>query len=311
MNTTCLFYLEPFKALAERIAAQNGYELGDIERDTFPDGERYMRILSSLSHKHAILLGGSHNEEATMELYDISCGLIDHGALSLSIVIPYFGYSTMERSVQKGDVVTAKNRARLFSSIPKAPYGNTIYAVDLHTGGLPHYFEGGVRVFHVYAKEAVLKGCASLCSDEFILASTDAGRAKWVESLANDMGVGAAFVFKKRLSGSQTKVQAVSANVQDKDVIIYDDMIRTGGSLLGAAKAYQEAGAKNIWTICTHGVFPSGAIERLRSSGLIQKVLCTDSHPNAHKAHEEYPDFVSIISLDTILAQALHNEEKT
>jgi ribose-phosphate pyrophosphokinase len=213
----------------------------------------------------------------------------------------------MERSIKDGEIVTAKNRARLFSSIPKAPYGNTIYAVDLHTGGLPHYFENGIRVFHVYAKEAVIQGCSDLCGNNFVLASTDAGRAKWVESLANDMGVSAAFIFKKRLSGSETQVQAVSANVQNKNVIIYDDMIRTGGSLIGAAQAYKDAGASQIWAICTHGVFPTGAVERLQKSMLFQKILCTDSHPNALQAKEDFPNFVSVISLDSILAHALTN----
>ena len=79
------------------------------------------------------------------------------------------------------------------------------------------------------------------------------GRAKWVESLANDLGKHAAFVFKRRLDGSRTEVTAVSAQVRDKDVIIYDDMIRTGGSLLHAARAYTEswrqelAGHRHPW----------------------------------------------------------------
>lgn len=301
----CVFFTREYEELAQGIAAQNQYPIGAITHKTFPDGEHYMCIETPLSNTHAILVGGSFCDESTLELYDLSCGLIDHGALSLTLVLPYFGYSTMERAVKPGEVVTAKNRARLFSSIPKAPYGNTIYTVDLHTGGLPHYFEQGLRVFHVYAKAAIIDACKMLGTNNFVLASTDAGRAKWVESLANDMNVSAAFIFKRRLSGSLTKVQAVSANVQDQDVIIYDDMIRTGGSLIGAAQAYKDAGARNIWAICTHGVFPQGAIQRLRESNLFQQILCTDSHPNARQAQQQYPNFVSVLSLHMILAKAL------
>ena len=301
----CIFFTREYEELARRIAIQKEYPVGAITHKTFPDGEHYMCIETSLSNTHAILVGGSFCDASTLELYDLSCGLIDHGALSLTLVLPYFGYSTMERAVKSGEVVTAKNRARLFSSIPKAPYGNSIYTVDLHTGGLPHYFEQGLRVFHVYAKAAIIKACQALDTEDFVLASTDAGRAKWVESLANDMNVSAAFIFKKRLSGTLTKVQAVSANVQDQDVIIYDDMIRTGGSLIGAAQAYKDAGARNIWAICTHGVFPKGAVHRLQESNLFEQILCTDSHPNAHLAKQQYPNFVTVLSLDTILATAL------
>ena len=77
-----------------------------------------------------------------------------------------------------------------------------------------------------------------------MLACTDAGRAKWVESLANEMGVPASFVFKRRLDGSETEVTGVSAQTSPaSSVVIYDDMIRTGGSLIAAARAYRDAGA--------------------------------------------------------------------
>ena len=64
-------------------------------------------------------------------------------------------------------------------------------------------------------------------------------------------------------------------------VIIYDDMIRTGTSLMNAARAYRDAGAGRIAAICTHGVFPGDALARLRESGLFAQIACTNSHPNA------------------------------
>jgi ribose-phosphate pyrophosphokinase len=114
-----------------------------------------------------------------------------------------------------------------------------------------------------------------------VLACTDAGRAKWVESLANDLGVHAAFVYKRRVDGSHTSVTGVSAQVGGKKVVIYDDMIRTGGSLLEAAQAYRQAGAGRLVAIATHGVFPEGALERLHASGLFAAIACTDTHPRA------------------------------
>jgi len=110
----------------------------------------------------------------------------------------------MERAVKPGEVVTAKTRARLFSAVPLAAAGNRVFLVDLHAEGIPHYFEGGIRPVHVYAKPVVVDLARRLGGDDIVLACTDAGRAKWVESLANEMGVPASFVFKRRLDGTLT-----------------------------------------------------------------------------------------------------------
>jgi len=160
---------------------------------------------------------------------------------------------------------------------------------DLHTEGIPYYFEGGLRPFHVYGKSLVFDACRKLFGEHphIVLASTDAGRAKWVESLANDLGVPAAFIIKRRVDGEDTEVRAVSAKVQGKPVVIYDDMIRTGSSLLHAAEAYRGAGAKSVTAIASHGEFSGDAIDRIARSGLIDKVVCTDSHPRARSIRHE------------------------
>src|SRR5262249_23702087 len=145
-------------------------------------------------------------------------------------------------------------------------------------------FEGSVRPVHLYAKPVILhaiREIAERAQNGFVLGSTDAGRAKWVESLANELGVSAGFVFKRRVSGEETEVRALSADVNGRDVVIYDDMIRTGSSLLNAAEAYRGAGAARVFVVATHGLFPGGALVRLESSGLIERIICTDTHPRA------------------------------
>ncbi len=304
-----LFATAEYAALGERLSKKLGAKLGELELKVFPDGERYMRILTDVRKRKAILLSGSFDDRSSMESFDLGCGLVNAGVRSLQIILPYFGCSTMERSVMRGEIVTAKNRARLFSAIPRAPMGNQLYTIDLHTGGIPHYFEDGLQVFHVYAKAAMMQAARKLGGDEFVLASTDAGRAKWVESLANDMNVQGAFVYKRRLSGSEIEVSAVSAQVEGKTVVIYDDMIRTGGSLIGAAKAYLEAGASRIHAITTHGIFPANSVKKLEDSGLFGKLICTDSHPGALKAEQEHPGFLEVTGLEEVLADAIKNRD--
>lgn len=276
-----LFCTEAYEPLAERLIAYEEITRGALLRKRFPDGERYLRILEECSGRDAVVLGGTVTDADTLELYDLCCSLVHRGVHTLTLLIPYFGYQTMERAVKPGEVVVAKTRARLLSSIPTAGSGNRVVMLDLHAEGIPHYFEGGLTAFHVYAKPVLREVITRVGGADFVLACTDAGRAKWVESLANDVGVTAAFVFKRRIDGSHTAVSALDAQVQGKRVVIYDDMIRTGGSLLGAARAYRDAGATSLAAVATHGLFPGDSLKKIQDSGLFDVIVCTDSHPRA------------------------------
>jgi ribose-phosphate pyrophosphokinase len=278
-----VYAIESYEPLARELASLGGGHFGSIERDRFPDGEHYLRVDGEVNDRHVVLVGGTVDHDATLELYDLGCAIVENGAATLTLVVPYFGYSTMERSVTPGESVMAKNRARILSSIPRAKLGNQILLLDLHSEGIPHYFEGTIRPFHVYGKPVIEQLARELGGDSFVLGSTDAGRAKWVESLANDLGVPAAFVFKRRLSGEATEVTAVSASLSGETVVIYDDMIRTGSSLMNAARAYREAGAGRMIALATHGVFPGDAFQRIRDSGLFAHIATTNSHPRARQ----------------------------
>jgi ribose-phosphate pyrophosphokinase len=266
---------------AEELMRAAAFERGVVERSVFPDGEHYLRVEDDVNDRDVVLVGGTVDHDATLELYDLACALVESGASTLTLIVPYFGYSTMERAVLPGESVMAKNRARILSSIPRAKLGNRIVMLDLHSEGIPHYFEGTIRPFHVYAKPVIEDLARELAGDSFVLGSTDAGRAKWVESLANDLRVPAAFVFKRRISGEKTEVTAVSTSLRGETVVIYDDMIRTGSSLMNAARADREAGAGRMIAIATHGVFPDDAARRIREAALFDAIAVTDSHPNA------------------------------
>lgn len=277
---------------------------GHVERRDFPDGERLLRISEEVVGRDTILVGGTLNDRSTLELYDLACGLVTYGARRLTLVIPYFGCSTMERATRRGEVVTAKTRARLLSSIPPANYGNRALLLDLHTEGIPHYFEGDITAFHLYAKRVVARIVRRhVGDDDFVIACTDAGRAKWVESLANQLGVQAAFVFKRRISGTEVEVMAESAEVRGRTVVLYDDMIRTGGSLIRAAEAYKVSGATRMFAVATHGVLPGNAVEKLRASGLFERIVVTDTLPRARTMAD---DFVQVESVAEIFADELN-----
>jgi ribose-phosphate pyrophosphokinase len=282
-----IFSTASYDYLAREIAAATHIERGAIDRDDFPDGEHYLRIASDVTDRNAILVGGTISDSDTLELYDLACAIVENGAATLQVVVPWFGYATMDRAVKAGEAVTAKNRARLLSSIP-ATRRNEVLLLDIHSEGIPHYFEGAIHPVHVYGK-SVIEGLARELggSSDFVIGSTDAGRAKWVESLARDLGVAAAFVYKRRHGPSSTDVTAVSTQFRGETVIIYDDMIRTGTSLMNAARAYRASGAGKLIAVATHGVFPDDAFARIRESGLFAALATTNSHPRAARLASE------------------------
>ena len=275
------FATRDYGYFADALATAANLDRGELERSDFPDGEHYLRVVSPVIDRNVIVVGGSISDASLLEIYDLASAVVDLGAATLTLIVPWFGYATMDRASKTGEAVTAKNRARIFSSIPRAKLGNQILLLDLHSEGIPHYFEGALHPVHVYGKPLIEPLARELGGDSFILGSTDAGRAKWIESLANDLAVPAAFVYKRRTGPSSTEVTAVSTQLSGETVVIYDDMIRTGGSLMNAARAYRDAGAGRIAAIATHGVFPGDALKRVQESGLFYAIACTDSHPRA------------------------------
>jgi ribose-phosphate pyrophosphokinase len=280
-SSALVFATKDYGYFAADLASAASLEHGNVERSDFPDGEHYLRVVSPVIDRNVIVVGGSISDAALLEIYDLASAVVELGAATLTLIVPWYGYATMDRAAKIGEAVTAKNRARIFSSIPRAKLGNQILLLDLHSEGIPHYFEGALHPVHVYGKRVIEPLCRELGGDSFVLGSTDAGRAKWIESLANDLGVPAAFVYKRRTGPSSTEVTAISTQLDGETVVIYDDMIRTGGSLMNAARAYRDAGAGRIAAVATHGEFPGDALARLRNSGLFSAIACTDSHPRA------------------------------
>ncbi|WP_437671930.1 ribose-phosphate diphosphokinase [Sorangium sp. So ce131] len=270
-------YLEP------AFLAAGDFERGMVERKSFPDGERYLRVAVDCWSRDVVLLGGAPQDLDWLEIYDLGCAISRAGARSLSIVMPYFGYATMERAVKPGEVVTAKTRARLISAIPPCDAGTRIFLFDLHTDGIEFYFSDSHVTRHLYGAPLITQAIRDLMGDRpYVLAATDAGRAKWVQSLARTLGVEPAFVYKER-RGDGVSVTGINADVSGREVVIYDDMVRTGSSLVQAGRAYLAAGASKVHAVASHLVLPGDSLAKIRQAGVFTTLLGTDSHPGSQQ----------------------------
>ncbi|MFK7930154.1 MAG: ribose-phosphate diphosphokinase [Myxococcota bacterium] len=301
-DPTLLFATQPYRPLQRLICSDRVVE-GALTRDVFPDGERYLRIDNPVRGRAVAVLGGTISDSATLELYDLAGAAVSQGARSLTLLIPYFGYSTMERSARDGEVVTAKLRAHLLSSLPSPSGALRVVMIDLHSPGIPYYFEEHIQPVHLMATELLCTAVRELAGqDDYVLGAVDAGGAKRVQNMANRLGVEAGFVFKRRINGDRIAFTALAADVQGRAVVLCDDMVRTGGSLIQAARAYRAAGATRVSAVATHGVLPADAVDKIRDSGVIDCLVVTDSHPNAVAQRS---DLVHVVTIAGLLEQWL------
>ncbi|CAN5534225.1 hypothetical protein BH10CYA1_BH10CYA1_17800 [soil metagenome] len=312
------YMLKQFEALAD-------FEAGVCFRDK---AGIVTAVGDSVAGRDVVIIGGTIDHTETLDLYVLANAVFEADALSMTIVIPYFGYSTMERGKPElHEAVKAAYRARLLSSIPLCPLGNRIVLNDLHSEGIPQYFSDRVRTSHVYSvKRIIMDMVKEKDSLNGRICTTDAGRGKWAESLVKDINRGlkargvssdlfwqAAFALKDRKSGSETELLGVLGDVAGRDIDLFDDMIRRGTTAIEAAVGYRNgsagvvgSGCKKIRFVASHGIFPDGALERLRTavdlSGepLFNEVIVSDSHPNAVRLAD---DFLKVRPISHILVE--------
>lgn len=313
-----VFSTEASRYFARNIARELGCPLGTVERKVFDDGEQYYRIQidkdGGIAGKDIIYVASTNTDAALLELYRVGCALTSYGTRRRFFVIPYFGYSTMERAVKPGEVITAKVNARMLSSIPNSGLGNIFMFCDLHVSGLLQYFEGPCQVHEVYGQEPLIKAIGEeigitpspapvpIAADEenpdLVFGSADLGRPLWVESFAKRFNAGMAFIRKKR-NMNKTEVQGVPiGDVRGKKVVIYDDMTRTAGTLIKAAQAYLANGATEVIAVLSHLALASTDIVRKIEESPIKKVIATNSHPMSQNPVVKESKKIRIVNVD-------------
>lgn len=279
---------------------------GKLDSKNFPDGESYTRIIDpkKLKQKNCLIIAGNDDKDILF-IVELANTLIRIGIKSLHILIPFYSYSTQEREVIEGEFVRAKTRAKILSAIPAAHFGNTFYFFDLHTGGIPYYMEGQHQVEHIYGKKLIQKALEKIKIKEknIVLVAPDAGRAKWVESLAKEFKLEADFILKNR-DGLKISTAAHNLNnLKDKSVIIYDDMIRSGSSILNAAKLCHQQGAKNIYLISSHAVFCDPAPTNIINTEYVKQVYVSNSHPNSQIKNKK----IKVLDMTKVVLKNLYD----
>jgi ribose-phosphate pyrophosphokinase len=263
--------------LAERIARHLGDSLGKITLTNFPDGEISVRIDEDVRGRDIYLVQPTCPpvNENLMELLIMLDSFKRASAARVTAVLPYYGYARQDRKDQGRVPITAKLVADLLTSAG----ANRVLALDLHAAQIQGFFD--IPVDHLYGGPVINDYIRSLgiSGDDLVVLSPDEGSIKKALRHQKKLGGAIAIVDKRRASAVKTEqANLIGASLQNKVVVIFDDMISTAGSVVGAAHVARCNGAREIYACATHPVLCGPAIENLRDSPLRQLVV-TDSIP--------------------------------
>jgi len=295
-NEIVLVSTSASEELAAKIAAHLRLPLVPMIKKVFADGETYHAFPETISGKDLVIIGATHSDSAYLELLDLIQGGRYWNAASINVVIPFLGYSTMERAKPFSyEIPKGVTRTRLiFQTTP-----DFVAFVDLHSEAVLHSHSGDIHTTHIWTDNLVVEKIRSSGLTDFVLVSPDYGFSKRVARLARLLDCPHTAADKDRFDTDKTIVGQISSVVKGKTAIICDDMIRTGGSIIQTAERCLKAGAKEVMVMATHLVLAPGAREKLAASP-IKKVIGSDSYPERHS-----DDFLDIYSLAPLLAQVL------
>lgn len=293
--------------LTDRVCAHLHVDRGMARVETFPDGETLVKVEEDVRGRDCyVILSTSHpvNDNVMELLVYIDC-LRRASAKRITAVLPYYGYARQDRKDAGRVPITAKLVANLITSAG----AHRVLAVDLHAAQIQGFFD--LPVDHLTATPVFSKHFLGVRDrlEGLCLVSPDVGNVKVAESFANILGGELAIIFKRRVSGTEVKSQTIIGDVQGKTVLMFDDMISTGGTVVEAAELVLAKGARRVIAAATHGVLPTAAsVERLARSK-IEQVVITDTVSDDTSRLEPLRRAGKLVelSVSALLGDAIHN----
>jgi ribose-phosphate pyrophosphokinase len=286
--------------LAEQVAEQLAIELLPTTAYTFANGELYVRFGESVRGADVFVLQ-SHAapiNEAIMEQLVMVDAMKRASAKSITVVMPCYGYARQDKKHKGREPISARLMADLFTTAG----ADRIMSVDLHTSQIQGFFNGPVD--HLWAMPLLAQYVRSrVAPDNLTIVSPDAGRVRLADQWSDHMGAPLAIIHKRRDPSipNQVKVHELVGEVVGRTCVLVDDMIDTGGTIVQAANALFENGAKDVIVASTHGLLSGPAVDRLRDSG-ISEVVVTDTLPISE---DKRWDGLTVLSIAPLIARAI------
>jgi ribose-phosphate pyrophosphokinase len=290
--------------LVNKISKKLDAPIGKSVVKTFSDGEINVEIHESVRGMDVFVIQSicSPVNNNLMELLILIDALKRASAERINAVVPYYGYARQDRKVLPRAPISAKLIADLITTAG----ATRILTVDLHAGQIQGFFN--IPVDHLFAAPVLLDYLKNLKND-IVVVSPDAGGVERARAFAKRLNTPLAIIDKRREAPNISQVMNIIGDVSGLVAVLLDDIVDTGGTLVRAAHALVEKGAKKVYACCTHPVLSGEAIKLLMESP-IGEMIVTDTIPLSEKA--QVCSKIKVLSISGPLAEAIrriHEDE--
>ena len=258
------------KSLSEKIAAYLEVDLVNADIKRFADNEIFVEVKENVRGQDVFVIQSTSYpaNDNMMELLVTIDALKRASASRITAVIPYFGYARQDRKTAPRTPISAK----LVSNIITVSGANRVLTIDLHAGQIQGFFD--IPLDNLFAAPVFARDIkTNFQSKDTIIVSPDVGGLVRARVIADKIGAELAIVDKRRIKAGVSEVMNIIGDVKDKNCIIIDDIVDSGGTLCNAADALLKNGSKSVSAYITHGVLSGKAIDRIASSSLTNLVI--------------------------------------
>ena len=293
------------RKLASAIADEIGIPLGDAFVGKFPEGEIRVKINENVRGKDVFVIQSTcppSTNDYIMEILIMIDALKRASAKRITAVIPFYGYARQDRKDQPRVPITAKLVANILTSAG----AHRVLTMDLHAGQIQGFFD--IPVDHLLAAPVFINYFKKKKIKNLIISTSDIGGIKLAWYFAERLKTELVVVDKKRSGPESVEAMHLIGDVKGKDVLIPDDMIATGGTLVQAAKFLQARGARKIYACMTHGLFSGNAMEKVQSSP-ISEIVVTDTIPQDVRKGMKKLTVLSVAELFGESIKRIHDEK--
>jgi ribose-phosphate pyrophosphokinase len=261
-------------AMGQRIAECLNTKLLEVEIGRFSDGEINIKILENIRGTDVFIIQPTMPPaENLMELLLMMDAVRRASCRRVTAVIPYFGYARQDRKDQPRVPIGAKLMADLITGAG----ANRVLTIDLHAPQIQGFFN--IPLDHLYSAPVLLKHFKDYPRENMVVLAPDAGSIKMARAFAKRLEVGLAIIDKRRPRPNEAVVMNFIGDVEGKDVIIFDDMIDTAGTLTDAARVcIEQENALSVTACCTHPILSGEALDRVNNSP-IKEVVVSNTIP--------------------------------
>lgn len=298
MNDFAVFTGNSNPVLAKKICKYLGVQLGGAKVKTFSDGEIQIEIEETVRGKDIFIVQSTCPpvNDNLVELLLMIDAFKRSAASRITAVMPYYGYSRQDKKV----VPRVPISARLIADLLTVAGTNRLITMDLHAGQIQGFFD--IPVDNLFAAPVIIEYIKSNFSNNLVIVSPDAGGVERARAYAKRLNTDLAIIDKRRDAPNRAIAMSVIGDVTDKVAVILDDMVDTAGTLIEAAYAIIEHGAKEVHACCAHPVFSGPAIDRIKNS-VLKSVVVSDTIPLNSKA--ETCDKISTLSISELVGESI------